>query len=238
MAMGLMEKPTKRIDKFFCISDLHLGDRSKKDDFVQNEDKFISFLEEIKGRQLILVGDIFELWQCELPEVLKAYGNLIEMLFSKAYIYIIGNHDQDMLEFPDYLGVPIVEKNIIGNTLIMHGHQFDIVNARFKGLSHWVSKVGGWVEKYIDKDIDIKLRGFEKWLQQAGRFGTAKTYRNEAINFIKDFRIDDKKIDTVVLGHTHKKDSALVGGITYKNCGTWTGNNADFQIMEIEGGEL
>lgn len=68
----------------FVISDLHLGDHSKRDNFfVKGKDQdgkeidrskllteFLDMVEENKG-QLVILGDLFEFWQANVGEVIE-----------------------------------------------------------------------------------------------------------------------------------------------------------------------
>jgi len=95
--------------KTIVISDLHLGDKRKRDDFWTSGQwqNFILFLAlNIEKRQiekgdidkLIINGDLFELWQCNLAEIIQIYRHLF-ILWDRLsrngieIIYIPGNHD-------------------------------------------------------------------------------------------------------------------------------------------------
>lgn len=60
--------------KRYVVSDLHLLDRSKADDFQENEAPLRRFLQGIPDKSLILCGDIFDLLQADLKEIEKSYG--------------------------------------------------------------------------------------------------------------------------------------------------------------------
>jgi len=201
----------------YCISDLHIGDKSRKDDFQENERKLIEFLQSIPDKNLIMVGDIFELWQCHLDNVIMAYPDLIRLLLRKSLCYVIGNHDQDMLNMKLLFGVPIVDKLIIEDTLFVHGHQFDAVNSKYKRLGRSITKMAGWLEEYIHKDVDVWAEQLVMRLKKLGRFGFPEHYRKEAV---KQAKKEDMK--RIVIGHSHVEDYAKIDGVEYYNCGTWT----------------
>ena len=91
--------------KIIVVSDLHLGDKTKRDDFYTSngERTFFDFLEWIKNNddeyeEIIFAGDLFELWQCKLNFVLQCYCDLFEKLnYLKEkgikLVYVPGNHD-------------------------------------------------------------------------------------------------------------------------------------------------
>ncbi len=209
------------------ISDLHIGNKGKADDFKGNENNLITFLKTLPDRSIIFVGDILELLQFTLEEVEAEYPELLELLFRKARVYVVGNHDKAMLVFREYREVPVVEKLIVKNTLIMHLHQFDWVNSKGHVLGDFVAKIGGWLEKYVWKDIDIWFSKFERWARQNGRFGSSKAYREASFEFIQNFVYNGTQITQIVGGHSHKLDKAELNGFKYFNCGTWTNGKQD-----------
>lgn len=221
------------MDILYCISDLHIGDKSKKDDFQENEAELSAFLLSIPDNSLILVGDILELWQCKADKIFEAYNDIFPLLFAKTKYYVTGNHDMGMLDSVRFVhNVAMIEKLIIGDTLFMHGHQFDTVNAKDKGLGFWITKMAGWLESYVDKDIDKKAEQFVMWLKKQGRFGTVDSYREKAVAYARGITANGQKIKRIIIGHTHQPDHAVVDGIEYHNCGTWT--NGKKHIVELE----
>lgn len=219
---------------FYSISDLHLGDKGPKDDFYGNEQKLAEFLQSIPDNSLILVGDVFELWQCHLDNIIAAYPDLIKLLFKRALYYITGNHDQAILKLnvlPTFqikmlLGVPVVEKLILGDILFMHGHQFDAANSKYKWLGQSITGLAGWLEKYIHKDIDVWAEQFVMKLKKLGRFGYPDQYRKDAIAYAKK-----EGVKRIVIGHSHVEDYAKTDDIEFYNCGCWV--NGKSHVIKI-----
>jgi predicted phosphodiesterase len=149
----------------------------------------------------------------------------------KTLYYVLGNHDRD---FPhaEYQGVPVVRKLVLGDTLIMHGHLFDLANKDGHVLGNIVTRIVGWIERHVDPDMDQHATRIEMWLRKQGRFGTPAVYREKALAFIDGAVIDGRRIKRVVLGHTHKKDHAMKGDLEYLNTGTWTNGKTDFGVLE------
>ena len=83
--------------KYF-ISDLHIADKSDKDDFKQ-EKRLFDFLEVIPDNSLIIVGDGLELWQKGYNEIYQKRRALLSLLYQKAEYWVLGNHDA---KFWDY----------------------------------------------------------------------------------------------------------------------------------------
>lgn len=127
--------------KFAIFSDLHLGDKSNADNFKTNEKAFVSVLEYYKKEnyQLILLGDIEELWQFDLTDIVKSYKQTIYRQFQEfgegRVFRIFGNHDIDFAAPIDPLyHAPEIRKGAAefikmrddaGKTriLLLHGHQ-------------------------------------------------------------------------------------------------------------------
>ncbi len=131
----------------YVVSDLHLGDGSAMDNFFPHLQRFEAFLSEVVEKDpsscLVLAGDVFEFWQSQHGEVVRRYMELLHRLVSHGSIFIIGNHDVDLLglvdlpvEFP--LLRCLTERLTLdrgGRTVhVVHGHQFDAFNDPRKAM--------------------------------------------------------------------------------------------------------
>lgn len=212
--------------RIFCISDLHLGDGGKADDFT-GETFLKCFLSLLMPEDyLVLVGDILDLKQFSLNEVIEAYGNLLTEIFMRNnIIYVAGNHDIKMLG-KEFYGVTVVDKFIIDDILFIHGHQFDWLNNQHYWMVDWALKALRYMEEKINKDIDIKLDRLLKY----GRWAdTDKKYKKMAFQLIKDMGL--KKI---VMGHTHRKGMWFDGDYTYYNDGCWVNGKTNYICLYKE----
>ena len=65
------------------ISDLHIGDGSRTDDFHRDEEllKFLEFVER-EAQELIVVGDLFELWQAKLDKILFRHVDVVNKILN------------------------------------------------------------------------------------------------------------------------------------------------------------
>lgn len=210
----------------YFISDLHLGVRDKKDDFQESVLECLRFLVSIPNKSLVLVGDIYDLWENDYSEIYDKYENLIDILEAKKYAYIIGNHDSKISK-------SFSEKLIINDTLVMHGHQFDFANKGKGFIGRWMTKMVSWMEKRIWSDIDIPFFKFEMWIKRHGKYANAKTFQDVAFDYINDYNVDDRKIKRIITGHTHQLDHAVRGELEYYNCGTWTNGHKDVWEINI-----
>jgi len=96
-----------------CIPDMHLLDRGPNDDFfdqrLEYEERFLTLLdfllklkkEEGKGLEIIQMGDMFDLWQakCNTNMIVAAYPSIIGLLDKMETIYVVGNHDIDLVRW-------------------------------------------------------------------------------------------------------------------------------------------
>lgn len=84
----------------FVVSDLHMGDRSPKDNLRQGNretmfDQFLAYVADQRG-QLVLLGDVFELLRYPLDSIIARRQGLLDHLARMDTVYVPGNHDQDL----------------------------------------------------------------------------------------------------------------------------------------------
>lgn len=131
--------PTK-YKKYVIISDMHMGNGEKADDFKNNEDAVVRAFNYYKdeGYSLILLGDVEELWQFTSEEVADRYNDSVYeaiRAFGDDRVYrVFGNHDFDWkikdpirtkssLVYPVYEAIKLRDKDGIPKILLIHGHQ-------------------------------------------------------------------------------------------------------------------
>jgi UDP-2,3-diacylglucosamine pyrophosphatase LpxH len=187
----------------YFVSDLHIGDGSAKDNFRPNADKFRRFLQMVMDTgSLVCVGDTFELWQCQLLDCARHYSNIYSILIDHSKI-IIGNHDS-ALKLPDRV--------ILGNTLTIHGHQYDKYN---KGNAFWgklITEWYGYVEPIFPKIqlIDRLWRDNEKFITPLSKVAEKEGYL------------------TIIFAHTHETCNEFSNGIQFLNAGCWIGEHCHY----------
>lgn len=135
--MGGSRQPSEK--PIFVISDLHIGDGSKKDNLIKHHkadllERFLDYIQQENGR-LIICGDLFELWRYRLEDVVERWEKLLDRLAKMDMVYITGNHDP-LLE-PSYaaslswhpvlsrLSKPFCQKIGQRTFCFMHGHEVD-----------------------------------------------------------------------------------------------------------------
>ncbi len=233
----VIDKPT------FVISDFHLGDGARADNFRQSraEQPLLRFLDVVaqQGNRLIIDGDMFELWKFDLPICLKTYHRILAELQQLAddgveIIFVFGNHDFD-LSYLHPLFHFVFESYDLGHHIhIEHGHRFD----KDTGFTWKIRKAAvwlvSWLERWVDRNIDESL---DRALQKCNIFqpktpasrryhGTYIEYENEVVKLLKKYQL-------VILGHTHKP---LLKQLTkhgiYANSGTWIDGRRDYIFIE------
>jgi len=156
--------------KYVIMSDIHLGDGGRADDFHHNEKTLTAALTHYNknGYNLILLGDIEELWQFVLDEIKDRYQNTIYKTiksFGDERVYrVCGNHDLEWYPPPDPIRntpVPCTSvtealkmKDNQGNAriLLVHGHHGDEESDKRAWSSKYFVRLYRKIEPYIKFD--------------------------------------------------------------------------------------
>ena len=233
------------------ISDLHLGDGSRTDDFNRDKEllKFLEFVEDEAG-ELIIVGDLFELWQANMDRILFRHNEVVsKILYLRSKIrvrYVVGNHDYiPFIKFINSgVGISLEYIDAENGIIAEHGNKYDVFN-RYKNPLQSVKWPSGRrfallaasLERFVNRDADVWL---EKALEKTEDFlGHAALIKNkitpssqeylkkgghfgEFNKAIKDHIDNGARI--VIFGHTHRCQLEAIGKGIYANCGTWVDN--------------
>jgi UDP-2,3-diacylglucosamine pyrophosphatase LpxH/uncharacterized membrane protein HdeD (DUF308 family) len=127
----------------FIVSDLHLGDGGLRDKFEARGKtrELRAFLDHVgsEGGELFILGDLFELWQMNLSNLLVKRREILDHLAALRVVYVPGNHDVDLAHFigTDFLDHPFFrrmrapfDREIGGRRFrFFHGHETDPFNA-------------------------------------------------------------------------------------------------------------
>ncbi|MCL2704866.1 MAG: metallophosphoesterase family protein [Spirochaetaceae bacterium] len=185
--------------KIVIFSDLHIGRRNRKDDFLHNSSMFMHLLEHFylpRGYTLVLNGDIEELQRNSFYKIKEKWSDLYA-LFDKFesegnFYKIIGNHDMELFKYRNnntdtgnYLHEAMILDFEGNSILIFHGHQ---ATMSFILTSKFV-KFG---LKYIAQPLGIK--NFTR------SYNSPKIHKLE--QFIYEFSSQRKIIS--IVGHTHR----------------------------------
>ena len=226
----------KRPVDIVVISDVHLGT------YGCHADELFKYLKSVKPKQLILNGDIIDIWQFKKRYWPKSHMKIIKLIMEwvtkgvKVH-YITGNHDEMLRKFVGLkLGKFSISNKIVLNVSgkkvwIFHGDVFDVSMQHAK----WIAKLGA-----IGYDFLILLNRAVNYISRKmgrGRVSMSKRIKNgvkSAIKFINDFEqiaadiAIENEFDYVICGHIHqpevKKISNSKGSVTYLNSGDWIEN--------------
>jgi len=217
------------------ISDLHLGSKGCKADFLTD------FLKKNSCEKLILNGDIIDGWRMRKKVYWpQEHTNVIRRILTRAkrgteVIYITGNHDDMLRKYSgmNFGNVHLVDEYIHetadGKKLwCVHGDQFDGVIQ----CHRWLAFVGDFLYETVlnwnrwYNHIRHRL-GFGYWSLSA----YLKHRVKRAVNFISDFEEAVAKsaiqqgMDGVVCGHIHHAEIRDIesngASVTYFNSGDW-----------------
>ena len=195
------------------ISDTHFGNGSAADDFYKNRTALINALAFYKEGEysLILLGDIEEFWQFDLPEIVKQYE---EASHPKIYpkfrefgdehlLRIFGNHDYewgglidptknapDTSSFADE-ALKLRDIDDVVRILLVHGHQGSIESDKFAWLSRFFVRL---------------YRGVEPWVSWTGLFVAGSATKSQVAKDYERTMYGWAKQNKVILicGHSHR----------------------------------
>lgn len=226
----------KRPVDIVVISDVHLGT------YGCHAKELLKYLKSIKPEQVVLNGDIIDIWQFSKRYWPKSHMKVLKLIMEwitkgvKVY-YITGNHDEMLRKFVGFrLGSFSIENKIVldlhgKKAWMFHGDVFDVTMQHSK----WIAKLGA-----MGYDFLILLNSGVNYLSKQmgrGRVSMSKRIKNgvkSAIKFIGDFEKTaadiaiEKEFDFVVCGHIHQPQIRQIktpkGTVMYLNSGDWIEN--------------
>ena len=219
------------------ISDLHLGTRGCRSDFLAD------FLRRVSCEKLYLVGDIIDGWRLRKSWYWDAgHDEVLRLILRHArngteVTYIPGNHDEMFRawlppHFPDGLeiaGIRLREEAVHVTAdnrrlWVTHGDAFDSVvrYAKFLALlGDWAYTAALVVNRWFN--AARRRLGYPYWSLSAW----LKRQVKEAVKAIDRFETAlagearRRGLDGVVCGHIHHAEMREVGGVLYINDGDW-----------------
>ena len=213
------------------ISDLHLGSKAAKADFL------LDFMRHHEAETIVLVGDIIDGWRLKRSWYWpQPFNDVIQKMLRKArkgtrIVYIPGNHDEFLRDFPGthFGGVEVAERMIFEAAdgkkyLVIHGDEFDVVvrHARIVAyLGDWAYDAAIAINQVlaaVRRKLGMPYWSFSAW---------AKLQVKHAVNFIGEFQrvvVEEARrneVDGVICGHIHHAVMEDMDGIRYINTGDW-----------------
>ncbi|WP_136656874.1 UDP-2,3-diacylglucosamine diphosphatase [Nitratireductor sp. XY-223] len=225
-----MDETAKRFRTLF-ISDIHLGSKAAKADYL------IDFLRYHEADQIILVGDIIDGWRLRRSwNWPQDCNDVVQKLLRQArkgtrIIYIPGNHDEFLRDFPGthFGGIEVALETVHEGAdgkryLVLHGDEFDIIVRHARILAH----LGDWAYDlaiFVNRALNSVRRrfGLPYWSFSAW----AKLQVKQAVNFIGEFQrvvVEEARkrdVEGVICGHIHHATIEDFDGVRYINTGDW-----------------
>jgi len=191
--------------KYLFISDLHIGDGSKADDFGNNDIHFINWLLKMflkyDNLKVVFVGDVYECWQFKMKDIKRAHAELCRVISDHRVLK--GNHDYQLLRRKT-MNIRLPGR---GYAHVSHGCWND------KDMSNPFIRFGVWLYGLTLEKI---LPDFEnRWSK---KFPKSKIYKKTKAYARSILAKDKYKI--CICGHTHKAEILRLNGKLYANTGS------------------
>lgn len=222
---------TKRRYRSLFISDVHLGTRGCRADFLA------SFLKQVECENLYLVGDIVDGWRLKKSWYWDTHHDeVIRLVLRMArhgtdVRYIPGNHDEVFRAWlgHEFSGVKLQDEAVHiaadgRSYLVIHGDQFDgvIRYAKFLALlGDWAYDWALWTNRWFNlarRRLGYPYWSLSQWLKRQVK-GAVK-----AIDRFEGALANEAKrrgLDGVICGHIHHAEMREVAGMMYMNDGDW-----------------
>lgn len=228
-----MNASAHRVYRTVFISDVHLGTRGCRADFLAG------FLREIQCEHLYLVGDILDGWRLRKSWYWDAaHDEVLRLILRHArsgarVTYIPGNHDEMFRAWlPLELEVAGVRLRVEDahvtadgrRLLVMHGDAFDSVVRYAPVLAllgdsayHMALAANRWFN-LARRRLGYPYWSLSSWLKRQVK-GAVKAIDRFEVALTGAAR--ERGFDGVVCGHIHHAEVRDVGGMLYLNCGDW-----------------
>jgi UDP-2,3-diacylglucosamine pyrophosphatase LpxH len=226
----------KRPVDIVVLSDVHLGT------YGCHAQELLKYLKSIKPKQVILNGDIIDIWQFSKRYWPKSHMKVVKLIMEwiskgvKVH-YVTGNHDEMLRKFVGFkLGsFHIVNKVVMTidkrKAWIFHGDVFDVTMQHSK----WIAKLGAHGYDLLIL-LNRAVNFFSKKLGR-GPVSMSKKIKNSvksAVKFINNFEniaadiAIENGYDYVICGHIHQPEMRQIetqhGSVLYLNSGDWIEN--------------
>jgi len=238
------EHPHHKHYRSIWISDVHLGSKGSKADFL------CEFLKYHNSDTLYLVGDIIDGWQMKGRTYWpQAHVNVIRRVLTRAkrgteVVYVTGNHDEFLRRYSgmSFGNIHLVDEYVHESPLgyrywVIHGDAFDSIVCNKK----WLAIAGDVAYETLLKLNTIfnrvrKMLGLRYWSLSA----YVKYKVKRAVAFIDDYETTlteecrKRGYQGVVCGHIHHPEVRMIEDIRYGNSGDWV-ESCSALVEEFDG---
>lgn len=221
------------------ISDLHIGNKDKADDFKLDEAMFIRYIKDVKCDLLVFNGDIVEClesgkWDREegrfwdIYKVRPVIEHIVQKIERDEAEWVVGNHDRIVFvkQLVNCKKRLIIDKEGV-RVVVEHGHQPDMFNYKFAFIGNFLTWICGSLERVGWKNVEYNFSKLLKKMPIAHR-EEARIYKQYTEKLHKKL-----KADIVVLGHTHKVQIFDYGKFIYANSGKACSDKYRFDEITI-----
>jgi len=236
----------KRSYKTIFISDVHLGSKGAKAEFLAE------FLKYNSCEKLYMVGDIIDGWRLKKRVYWpQSHTNVIRRILTMSkrgtdVIYVTGNHDDFLRRYSglDLGNIQLCDEAVFNASngqryLVVHGDKYDSIIQTQK----WLALIGDWGYEtlvVLNRYYNQVRRKFGKGYWSLSSY--VKQRVKGAVSFISAYEeavvkdCENFGYDGVICGHIHHPEIREVDGKQYLNCGDWV--ESCTAIVETLDGEL
>lgn len=213
------------------ISDIHLGTRGCKADFL------LDFLNQVEADTIYLVGDIVDGWRLKQSWYWpQSHDDVVQNILHKArrgtrVIFVPGNHDEFFRQYigSHFAGVEVVtdcfHTTADGRRMyVLHGDLFDGIVRYAK----WLALLGDWAYNLL-LEINRYFNVTRRWFG-LGYWSLSAYLKNKvknAVQYVNQFEealAEEARrhgADGVICGHIHKAEMRMIDDVLYVNDGDW-----------------
>lgn len=218
--------------KIYFISDVHLGLESRDRERAK-ENRLLAFFDHVMqdGRELFIVGDLFDAWleyRTVIPKGFHRTLTALETMTSRGITvhYLVGNHDFWIRDFfRDELGIKTYydafDITVNGRKIyIHHGDGLATNDTGYRMLKKILrNRFAIWLYSWLHPDIGVALARSSS--KKSRNYTTVKDYgKTDGMMQFAKMKID-KGYDFVIMGHRHKPSQTDFGKGLYLNLGDW-----------------
>src|SRR5580658_331169 len=238
-------RPTFHVRTIF-ISDIHLGSRDCRADLV------LDFLRRVQTDQLILVGDIIDVWSLRRSFYWpQSHSDVLRTILGKTkhgtrVVFVPGNHDE---QFRNVCGMAFGNLEVLPEyvhetaqgrrLLVMHGDEFD---GAVK-CSRWLASLGSGLYDFVLRlNRALNAARHRAGLGYWSLAGYLKSRVGNAMKYVHSFEqaaahaARRRGLDGIVCGHIHRPEMVDLDGVLYCNDGDWVDSCS--ALVEHRNGEL
>ncbi len=219
------------MNDIIVISDTHFGAGKNN---LERESAFLDLLKEQRGKDIVLLGDIFDFWIEYKSAIYRRYFNVLcgisRFIDEGGRVYFVpGNHDFYSTEFLAEIGMEVRYRGITvewkNKKVYMHHGDIFSRKGRFNRFFYG-NPFTRFVFKMFHPNIGLQLASM------VSKTSYKKPVRGK-VAIPQGIRELFKDYDIVITGHTHTAGILEIGsGKYYINAGEWLFGKSYVEITE------